>query len=56
MGVTRIIRGLRAAGWNNTEIYNYLLYTTTGEERYRPGKSRELKVRWKEPCVEPRSM
>ena len=32
----RIMLGLRAKGWTDTEIVNFCLWVETGEERYRP--------------------
>lgn len=34
--VARMILGLRAAGWSEEEINNFLLWIATGEEQYRP--------------------
>lgn len=33
---SRLILGLRAKGWNNTEITDFILWVETGEEQYRP--------------------
>jgi len=38
--VARVILGLKAAGWNDTEINNFLLYIETGEEQYKPQDKR----------------
>ena len=32
----RIILGLRAAGWGEKEINDFILYIETGDERYKP--------------------
>ena len=32
----RIILGLRAAGWGENEINDFILYVETGEEQYKP--------------------
>ena len=34
----RIIVGLRAKGWTDTEIADFILWIETGEEQYRPEK------------------
>ena len=34
----RFILGLRAAGWSEKEIYNFILFIETGEEQYKPRK------------------
>lgn len=36
----RLILGLHAAGWTDTEIADFLLYIESGDERYKP-KPRE---------------
>lgn len=36
--VARLLLGLRAAGWTEKEINDFLLYIETGEERYKPKK------------------
>lgn len=33
---SRIILGLRAAGWDDTSISNFILWVETGEEQYKP--------------------
>ena len=33
---SRIMIGLRAKGWSDTEIVNFCLWVETGEEQYRP--------------------
>lgn len=37
----RLALGLRELGLTDTEIVNFLLWMETGEEQYRPGKSKE---------------
>ncbi len=32
----RIILGLRAAGWSEKEINDFMLFIETGEEQYKP--------------------
>lgn len=32
----RLILGLRAAGWNEKDINDFILYIETGEEIYKP--------------------
>lgn len=32
----RIILGLRAAGWGEKEINDFILFVETGEEQYKP--------------------
>lgn len=34
----RIIIGLRAKGWSEKEINDFILYVETGDEQYKPGK------------------
>ena len=38
---SRIILGLRAAGWANDEILDFILWIATGEEQYRPRSSKQ---------------
>ncbi len=33
---SRMILGLRAAGWSEKEINDFLLYIESGEEQYKP--------------------
>ena len=33
---SRIILGLRAKGWNDTDIVNFILWVESGEEQYMP--------------------
>ena len=35
-GNARLILGLRAKGWTDTEINNLVLWIETGEEKYNP--------------------
>ena len=35
---SRIILGLRTAGWDEKAIANFILWTATGEEQYKPNK------------------
>lgn len=37
----RIILGLRAAGWGEKEINDFILYVETGEEQYKPKEKTE---------------
>lgn len=32
----RVIIGLRAAGWNEKEINDFILWVETGEDQYKP--------------------
>lgn len=34
--MTRFILGLRAAGWSEKEINDFILYIESGEEQYKP--------------------
>lgn len=34
--VARLILGLRAAGWDEEKINNFLLWIETGEEQFKP--------------------
>lgn len=34
--VARLILGLRAAGWTEEEINNFILWVESGDERYKP--------------------
>lgn len=36
--VARLILGLRAAGWSEKAINDFILYMETGEEQYKPVK------------------
>ncbi|MCI5639524.1 MAG: hypothetical protein MR316_00880 [Lachnospiraceae bacterium] len=33
---SRIILGLRAAGWSEKDINDFILFVETGDERYKP--------------------
>lgn len=33
---SRVILGLRAAGWNEKDINDFILWIETGDERYKP--------------------
>lgn len=35
---SRLILGLRAKGWTDTEINDFILFIETGEEQYKPKK------------------
>lgn len=41
--VARFLLGLRAAGWSEKEINDFMLYIASGEEQYKP-KPREKKA------------
>ena len=41
--VARFLLGLRAAGWSEKEINDFMLYIESGEEQYKP-KPREKKA------------
>lgn len=34
--VTRLLLGLRAAGWSEKQINDFVLYIESGEEQYKP--------------------
>ncbi len=34
--VARLLLGLRAAGWSEAKINDFILYIETGEEQYKP--------------------
>ena len=34
--MTRFIKGLRAAGWTEEQINDFILYIESGEEQYKP--------------------
>jgi hypothetical protein len=38
---SRIILALRAAGWNEKDINDFILYVETGEEQYKPKEKAE---------------
>lgn len=37
----RLILGLRAAGWSEKKINDFILFIESGEEQYKPGKDGE---------------
>ena len=37
----RLILGLRAKGWTDTEIADFLLYIESGDEQYKPKANEE---------------
>ena len=39
--VARLLLGLRADGWDEKKINDFLLYIETGEEQYKPGRETE---------------
>lgn len=34
--ISRLILGLRAAGWSEKQINNFMLFIESGEEQYKP--------------------
>jgi hypothetical protein len=38
---SRIILGLRAAGWDDKSITDFILWVETGDERYKPAEKKE---------------
>lgn len=40
-GVSRLLLGLRAAGWSEKKINDFLLYIESGEEQYKPAPDQE---------------
>ena len=40
---SRLILGLRAKGWSDTEIVDFILWTETGEAQYMPKPSDDEK-------------
>lgn len=40
---SRIILGLRTAGWNEKDINDFILYIETGNEQYKPQFLKESK-------------
>lgn len=40
--MTRLLLGLRAAGWDEKEINDFLLYIQTGEKQYKPRPKEKL--------------
>ena len=41
--ITRIIVGLRAAGWDEKKINDFMIYIESGNEEYMPGKDNGTK-------------
>lgn len=39
--VARLLLGLRAAGWTEKEINDFVLYIESGDEQYKPTNKRE---------------
>lgn len=39
--VARFLLGLRAAGWSEKEINDFMLYIESGEEQYKPKPRKE---------------
>ncbi len=39
--VARLVLGLRAAGWTEKEINDFVLYIESGEEQYKPKAKNE---------------
>lgn len=39
--VTRLILGLRSAGWSEKEINDFIVYIESGEEQYKPQKGKD---------------
>lgn len=37
----RLVLGLRAAGWSEKKINDFLLYIKTGDDRYKPTPDKE---------------
>lgn len=40
----RLVLGLRAAGWSEKKINDFILYIETGEEQYKPGPDAKEKA------------
>ena len=40
---SRIILGLRAAGWDEKSINDFILWVETGEEQYKPAEKEKAK-------------
>lgn len=38
----RLVLGLRAAGWSEKKINDFILYIETGEEQYKPKPDNEM--------------
>lgn len=41
--IARLLLGLRAAGWTEKEINDFVLYIESGEEQYKPKPKTEKK-------------
>lgn len=39
--ISRLLLGLRSAGWSEKEINDFLLYIETGEDQYKPKEKAE---------------
>jgi len=39
----RFMQGLRAAGWTEKQITDFMLYIGSGEEQYKPKPKQEMK-------------
>ena len=39
---SRIILGLRAVGWDDKSITDFILWIETGDERYKPAEKRRM--------------
>lgn len=37
--IARVITGLRAAGWSEKEINDFLLWVESGEEKFKPNSN-----------------
>lgn len=40
----RLVLGLRAAGWSEKKINDFILYIETGEDQYKPKPDKEEKT------------
>ena len=41
---TRLVSGLRSAGWTEKQIHDFILYMQTGDEIYRPQESQNRRI------------
>ncbi len=41
--IARLVLGLRAAGWSDKKINDFILYIETGEQQYKPKPDSEEK-------------
>lgn len=39
--VSRVILGLRAAGWDKKDINDFILWIETGDEKYKPNSKQD---------------